>query len=208
MIVLGIETSCDDTAVALVDSTGQVLASLNANQNTFHAPFGGVVPEVASRQHTEQLLPLLDQLFRQAGVSWNEVDGIAVTSRPGLIGSLLVGVVSAKTLALAKKKKLIGINHIEGHLLAPFLRDATYQPPQGFGVPFIGLAVSGGHTHLFLVEGPGRARLIGKTRDDAAGEAFDKFAKVIGLGFPGGVRVDQESKKGNPKAFKFPRASI
>lgn len=207
-LILGIETSCDDTAVALVDPTGRVIGSISAHQNTLHAPFGGVVPEMASRRHTEQLLPLLEELFQQTGVSWSDVEGISVTSRPGLIGSLLVGVVAAKSLALAKKKKFIGVNHIEGHLLAPFLRDDTYHPPKEFGFPYVGLAVSGGHTHLFLVESVTTKRLLGKTRDDAAGEAFDKFAKLVGLGFPGGIRVDEEAKKGNPKAFSFPRALI
>lgn len=207
-LILGIETSCDDTAVALVDETGRVIGSISAHQNTLHAPFGGVVPEMASRRHTEQLLPLLEELLGQTKSTWNEIAGIAVTSRPGLIGSLLVGVVAAKTLALAKKKKFIGVNHIEGHLLAPFLHDETYSPPGEFGFPYIGLAVSGGHTHLFLVESITKKTLLGKTRDDAAGEAFDKFAKLVGLGFPGGVRVDQEARKGNPKAFAFPRALI
>jgi N6-L-threonylcarbamoyladenine synthase len=206
--ILGIETSCDDTAVALVDLTGNVLGSLYANQNTLHAPFGGVVPEMASRRHTEQLLPLLEDLFAQTKMNWSHVEAIAVTSRPGLIGSLLVGVVAAKALALAKGKKLIGINHIEGHLFAPFLHDQTYQPPQGFTFPYLGLAVSGGHSHLFLIEDVNKKTLLGKTRDDAAGEAFDKFAKLIGLGFPGGPRVDEAARTGDSKAFAFPRALI
>lgn len=206
--VLGVETSCDDTAVALVNDQGEVRASLFANQDALHAPFGGVVPEVASRRHTEQLLPLIDKIFTETKIGWEDIAGIAVTSRPGLIGSLLVGVVTAKTLALSKQKKLIGVNHIEGHLLAPFLVDETYRAPAGFGFPYLGLAVSGGHTHLFLVSGVGNYQLLGRTRDDAAGEAFDKFAKQVGLGFPGGARVDKMAKTGNPKAFKFPRGLI
>jgi N6-L-threonylcarbamoyladenine synthase len=207
-LVLGIETSCDDTAVALVEADGRVLGSLYANQNSLHAPFGGVVPEMASRRHTEQLLPLLEDLFSQTKQNWSSVEAIAVTSRPGLIGSLLVGVVAAKALSLAKNKKLIGVNHIEGHLFAPFLRDESYQAPAGFGFPYLGLAVSGGHTHLFLIESVTKKTLLGKTRDDAAGEAFDKFAKLIGLGFPGGVRVDEAARSGDAKAFAFPRALI
>ena len=207
-MILGIETSCDDTAVALVKPDGLVLGSLYAHQNTLHAPFGGVVPEMASRRHTEQLLPLLEELFVKTSATWDDIEGIAVTSRPGLIGSLLVGVVAAKALALAKNKKLIGVNHIEGHLVAPFLKDDQYQPPKDFRFPYIGLAVSGGHTHLFLVESPNKKRLLGKTRDDAAGEAFDKFAKLIGLGFPGGARVDEAARGGNPKAIAFPRGLI
>lgn len=207
-LVLGIETSCDDTAAALVDQKGVVRGSLFANQDTLHAPFGGVVPEMASRRHTEQLLPLIDRLFSECSVNWDDISGIAVTSRPGLIGSLLVGVVAAKTLALSKKKKLIGVNHIEGHLLAPLLEDDEYRAPSGFGFPYIGLAVSGGHTHLFLVKTVGEYELLGHTRDDAAGEAFDKFAKLVGLGFPGGAKVDRHAVDGNPKAFKFPRGLL
>lgn len=206
--VLGIETSCDDTAVALVDEKGVVRSSLFANQDELHAPYGGVVPEMASRRHTEQLLPLIERLLAESATTWDRILGIAVTSRPGLIGSLLVGVVTAKTLALAKKKKLIGVNHIEGHLLAPLLSDESYQPPAGFDFPFLGLAVSGGHTHLFRVGGVGDYRLLGQTRDDAAGEAFDKFAKFVGLGFPGGAKVDGLARSGNPKAFNFPRGLI
>jgi N6-L-threonylcarbamoyladenine synthase len=207
-LVLGIETSCDDTAVALVDTAGGVRGSLFSHQNTSHEAFGGVVPEIASRRHTEELLPILDQLLTETSTGWKDISAIAVTSRPGLIGSLLVGVVAAKTLSLSKKIPLIGVNHIEGHLLAPFLRDDKYAPPTEFGFPFLGLAVSGGHTHLFMVHEPGRYELLGKTRDDAAGEAYDKFAKLIGLGFPGGVRVDKEAASGNPKAFAFPRSLL
>lgn len=205
MKVLGIETSCDDSSVAVVDSGRNVLAQISVNQDQAHAPFGGVVPEVASRRHTENLLPIIDRVLLDAGVTWHDIDAIAVTSRPGLIGSLLVGVVTAKTLALAKGKKLIDVNHIEGHLLAALLQDKEYKPRAGFDFPFLGLAVSGGHTHLFEVEGPGKYKLLGKTIDDAAGEAFDKFAKMLKLGFPGGVAVDKLAQKGNPEAFSFPR---
>ena len=205
-MILSIETSCDDTAVAVVEPRGFVRISLSANQDAAHRPFGGVVPEVASRRHTEELLPLVASALERADLAWSDITGIAVTNRPGLIGSLLVGVVTAKALALAKGLPLVGVNHIEGHLLAPLLSDETYQPPANFDFPFVGLAVSGGHTHLFRVEKPGEYHLLGRTRDDAAGEAFDKFAKMMGLGFPGGVRVDELAEDGDSRAFTFPRA--
>ena len=205
-MILGLETSCDDTSAAVVDLNGVVRASRAFDQDEAHRPFGGVVPEVASRHHTEAILPLIDVVLAEARVTWDQVTGIAVTNRPGLIDSLLVGVVTAKTLALVKNVPLIGVNHIEGHLLAPLLRDADYAPPSSFDFPYLGLAVSGGHTHLFAVEELGRYRLLGRTRDDAAGEAFDKFGKMIGLGFPGGVRVDRTAANGNPRAYDFPRA--
>lgn len=204
-MILGIETSCDDTSVAIVDGAGFVRHQVSANQDASHRPFGGVVPEVASRQHTENLLPLIDQCVARAGVAWSDIKAIAVTSRPGLIGSLLVGVVTAKTLSLAKNIPLIDVNHIEGHLLAALLKDQSYAPPAAFDFPYLGLAVSGGHTHLFEVSGPGRYRLLGKTIDDAAGEAFDKFAKMLKLGFPGGVAVDRLAAQGRSDAFNFPR---
>lgn len=205
-MILGIETSCDDTSVSVLSADGVVRALVLQSQDGAHRPFGGVVPEVASRAHTENLLPLVDEAMRQAGASWDELEAVAVTSRPGLIGSLLVGVVTAKTLSLVKGVPLIDVNHIEGHLLASLLRDGDYAPPEGFDFPYLALAVSGGHTHLFRVLAPGDYRLLGQTRDDAAGEAFDKFAKMMGLGFPGGVRVDQTARGGNVKAHAFPRA--
>lgn len=207
-MILALETSCDDTSVAIVDLDGRVRILLSANQDLFHRPFGGIVPEVASRQHTENLLPLVDGALVQSGLGWDALTGIAVTSRPGLIGSLLVGVVTAKALALAKDLPFIGVNHIEAHLLAPLLRDSTYEPPKEFDFPYLGLAVSGGHTHLFLCERPGCYRLLGRTLDDAAGEALDKFAKMIGLGFPGGAEVDRWAVGGDPTAFAFPRAMM
>lgn len=207
-MIIGIETSCDDTSVALLSLEGEVLALKSANQDTSHRPFGGVVPEVASRRHTEALLPLVEAAMTEAGSGWDKVTGLAVTSRPGLIGSLLVGVVTAKTLALARGLPFIGVNHIEGHLLAPLLRDSGYGPPAGFEFPYLALAVSGGHTHLFVAEQAGRYKLLGHTVDDAAGEAFDKFAKMLKLGFPGGILVDRLAATGNPKAFSFPRGLI
>ena len=205
-MILGIETSCDDTSVAVVGPDGVVHALISADQDVAHRPFGGVVPEIASRHHTEAVLPLVVRALTAAGLTLDDLTGVAVTDRPGLIGSLLVGVVTAKTLALVRGLPLIGINHIEGHLLAPLLRDHDYAPPTGFDFPYLGLAVSGGHTHLFRVEALGRYTLLGRTRDDAAGEAFDKFAKMSGLGFPGGVRVDRAAESGDHKAFHFPRA--
>lgn len=204
--ILAIETSCDDTSVALVHVDGNVDAVLSASQDLEHEPFGGIVPELASRNHTLQLLPLIEKIFVATGTGWNSLEGIAVTNRPGLIGSLMVGVVTAKTLSLVHSLPLVGVNHIEGHLLAPFLKDSQFQAPEGFGFPYVALAVSGGHTHLFLVEGIERYRVLGKTVDDAAGEAFDKFAKWIGLGYPGGALVDRASQDGRIDAFHFPRA--
>lgn len=203
--VLAIETSCDDTSVAVVRHDGWVESVVSADQDLAHRPFGGVVPEIASRNHTLQLLPLVQVALEKAGRAWSEIGGIVVTSRPGLIGSLMVGVVSAKTLALAHKLPLIGVNHLEAHLLAPFVKDKDYAPPADFAPPYLALAISGGHTQLYRVEEFGRYYVLGRTIDDAAGEAFDKFAKMIGLGFPGGVKVDQLAKLGDPAAFAFPR---
>lgn len=206
--VLAIETSCDDTSVAIVRHDGWVEAVCSANQDLAHQPFGGVVPEIASRNHTLNMLPLVEECFKKANFSWDKIDGIAVTSRPGLIGALIVGVVTAKSLSYSKDIPFIGVNHLEGHLLAPFLKDKDFAPPENFTYPYIGLAVSGGHTQLYNVKGLGQYEILGKTVDDAAGEAFDKFAKVLGLGFPGGVLVDKKSQTGDIKAFDFPRSMI
>jgi N6-L-threonylcarbamoyladenine synthase len=206
--VLAIETSCDDTSVAIVGDDGWVFGLASASQDQAHQPFGGVVPEIASRNHTHILLPLIDRVLSESRTSWNDVDGIVVTHAPGLIGSLLVGVVTAKTLALVKGKPFIGVNHLEGHLLAPFLRDTQYAPPADFSYPYIGLAISGGHTSLYRINGLGEYEVLGHTVDDAAGEAFDKFAKAAGLGFPGGVKVDKLSQGADPDAYKLPRAMI
>jgi N6-L-threonylcarbamoyladenine synthase len=203
--VLAIETSCDDTSVAVVRSDGWVESVVSADQDLEHQPFGGVVPEIASRNHTLQLLPATELALKRSGRSWKDIGGIVVTSRPGLIGSLMVGVVTAKTLAAALKKPLIGVNHLEAHLLAPFLKDAEYTPPVGFAPPYLALAISGGHTQIYHVHAFGKYEVLGRTIDDAAGEAFDKFAKMIGLGFPGGAKVDKLAKEGNKKAFPFPR---
>jgi N6-L-threonylcarbamoyladenine synthase len=206
--ILAIETSCDDTSVAIVTDQGEVLSILSAHQNLAHEPFGGIVPEIACRNHTYNLLPLVEQTLKQAGLEISEMDGFAVTSAPGLIGSLLVGLVTTKTLSLIQGKPFIGVNHLEGHLLAPFLRDAEFAPPADFHYPYVGLAISGGHTSLYLIRGLGDYEVLGHTLDDAAGEAFDKFAKKLGLGFPGGVQVDRLSLNGNPRAFALPRALL
>lgn len=206
--VLAFETSCDDTSVAVVERDGRVRACLSAGQDLHHARFGGIVPEIASRNHTHHLLPLMEETLARAGVSFQDIDALAVTSRPGLVGSLLVGLMTVKGLSLASGKKFLGVNHLEGHLMAPFLYDDQYQPPDGFDFPFVALAVSGGHTTLYHVPSFGHYQVLGRTRDDAAGEAFDKFAKRLGLGFPGGVRVDRLAAVGRADRFNFPRAML
>lgn len=206
--VLAVETSCDDTSVAIVDSSARVITQVSMTKDLDHAIFGGIVPEIASRNHTFVLLPLIEEALKKSNLSWNEIDGLAVTNRPGLIGALIVGLVTVKSLAMAHNKPLIGVNHLEGHLLAPFLCDDHYQPSFVFGEPYLALAISGGHTSLYLVKGLGQYKILGTTQDDAAGEAFDKFGKMIGLGFPGGVHVDQCSKSGDPQKYSLPRSMI
>ncbi|MGQ9498240.1 MAG: tRNA (adenosine(37)-N6)-threonylcarbamoyltransferase complex transferase subunit TsaD, partial [Desulfotomaculales bacterium] len=180
VIILGIETSCDETAVAVVADGHGILANLIASQTELHAQFGGVVPEVASRRHLETINPLLDRALEEAGVSWRQIDGVAVTQGPGLLGSLLVGVMTAKALTFALGVPLLAVNHLEAHIYANFL----VAPDLPF--PLLCLVVSGGHTDLFFLPRRGEYRLLGRTRDDAAGEAFDKVARVMGLGYPGG----------------------
>lgn len=199
-IILGIESSCDETACAILKDGKNLLASEIASQIEEHARFGGIVPEVASRQHLLALAPLVEQALKKAGVGLQDLDAIAVTRAPGLIGALLVGVSAAKAMAYSLNIPLIGVNHLEAHLMAAGLLD----PPPGF--PFLGLIVSGGHTALYVVSGPCDFRLLGNTRDDAAGEAFDKVAKMMGLGYPGGMVIDRLAGKGNPDAVAFPRA--
>ncbi len=204
--VLAIETSCDDTSVAIVDRSGYVHDLMSASQDLAHRPYGGVVPEIAGRNHSETLLPLVEAIIKTKG--WDAIDGIAVTNRPGLLGSLLVGVVTAKALGLAKKIPIIGVNHLEGHIFAPFLKDQAYEPSSKLEFPFLSLAVSGGHTTIYRVDALGKYKVLGTTRDDAAGEAFDKFAKMLGLPFPGGVQIDRLSKDGSENAFSFPRGMM
>ena len=206
--VLAIETSCDDTSVAVVRANGYVVGCISANQDLVHQPFGGVVPEIASRNHTLQVLPLIEEAFQRWNLTWDSIDAIVVTSRPGLIGSLLVGVVTAKTLALGLNKPFLGVNHLEGHLLAPFLHDADLPKHSQFEYPYLALAISGGHTQLYHVLGLGDYLVLGRTVDDAAGEAFDKFAKMLGLGFPGGVLIDSRAQSGRVNAYDFPRGMM
>jgi len=198
MLVLGIETSCDDTAAAVVEDARTVRSNVIAAQDV-HREFGGVVPELASRAHLDLIGPTVERALEQASVRFDQLDGIAVTRAPGLMGSLLVGVSYAKALATALGKPVVGVNHIEAHLLAPLLEGAE------FAYPMAGAVVSGGHSELFLVDGIGRYSIVGTTRDDAIGEAFDKVAKMLGLGFPGGPVIDKRSSNGDPKRFAFPR---
>lgn len=205
-LVLSVETSCDDTSVALVKSDGTVLQQVTASQDLQHSPFGGVVPEIASRNHSIALLPLIDEILKKENISFDDIDGFTVTNRPGLIGSLIVGVMTIKALAQSLNKPMIGVNHLEGHLLAPFLKDEKYQAPQNLNYPYIALAVSGGHSSLYLISDFAKYTIIGTTKDDAAGEAFDKFAKMIKAGFPGGANVDRLAQTGDRKKYDFPRS--
>lgn len=204
--VLAVETSCDDTSVAVVDLHGYVINQVSANQDLQHAPFGGIVPEIASRNHSIALLPLIDHVLQKSNLTWNDIDGLSVTNRPGLIGSLIVGIMTLKSISQSYGLPLIGVNHLEGHLLAPFLKDDQYQPPADFDYPYIALAVSGGHSSLYWVKSFSEYVVIGTTKDDAAGEAFDKFAKMVGLGYPGGVQVDKMAVKGDVSKYSFPRS--
>jgi N6-L-threonylcarbamoyladenine synthase len=197
--VLGIETSCDETGVAIVED-GRVLANMIASQVDLHARFGGVVPEVASRAHVDALNPLLGEALEAAGCRFSDLDGIAVTVGPGLVGALLVGVAAAKAISLATGAPLVGVNHLEGHIYANFLE---HEPPL---VPSICLVVSGGHTMLVHMPEEHRYEILGQTVDDAAGEAFDKIARFLGLGFPGGPALDRLAREGDPTAIAFPRA--
>jgi len=201
VLVLGIETSCDETAAAIVEDGRRVLADVVASQILVHAPYGGVVPEVASRQHVATIVPVIQRTLADAGIALGELDAIAVTCGPGLVGALLVGVETAKSLAFALGKPLVGVNHLAGHLAAIFLGEDAPPP-----FPHLALLVSGGHTALIRVDEPGRTSLLGATRDDAAGEAFDKVGKLLGLGYPGGVAIDRLAASGNPRAVELPRA--
>jgi tRNA N6-adenosine threonylcarbamoyltransferase len=200
MRVLAIETSCDDTAAAVIDAGG-VRANIVASQDAVHGKYGGVVPELASRQHVIAILPVIARALAAAGIALDDIEGIAVTYGPGLVGSLLVGLQVAKGIACQRGLPLVGVNHLEGHLLAVLI-----DRPVDF--PFVGLLVSGGHTSLYVVEGRGAYRLLGRTRDDAAGEAFDKAAKMLGLGYPGGREIDRLAATGDRRAIRFPRAIL
>lgn len=200
MLLLGIETSCDDTATAVVRDGRDVLASVSTNQDQFHAKYGGIVPEIASRQHVALLSAAVEDALDRSGVSLSDVDGIAVTRGPGLIGSLVVGVAAAKALAFALEKPLYAVNHLHGHIFAAFL-DRDEAPP----FPFLALLVSGGHSQLVEVRSPLEMTVIGRTRDDAAGEAYDKTARLLGLPYPGGPHLDRLAHQGNATAYNFPR---
>ncbi|NLX19657.1 MAG: tRNA (adenosine(37)-N6)-threonylcarbamoyltransferase complex transferase subunit TsaD [Desulfobulbus sp.] len=200
MLILAIESSCDDTAAAVIEPENRILSSIISSQNEIHSPFGGIVPELASRRHIEMIRPVVQKALSQAGVGLEDIDLIAATQGPGLVGSLLVGFTFAKALALASNRPCVGVDHMAGHLLSCLLE--TEQPP----FPYTALIVSGGNTSLFAVENPLSYTRLGRTRDDAAGEAFDKIAKLLGLGYPGGPEISRLAMQGNPDAFSFPRA--
>jgi N6-L-threonylcarbamoyladenine synthase len=202
MLILGIETSCDETAAAVVADGRRVLSSVVATQFEFHARYGGVVPEIAARRHLENILPVIQGALDQAGVTLADLDGIAVTQRPGLVGALVIGMAAAKALAFTLEKPLVGVHHLQAHIMAAFLSES---PP---AFPFVALVVSGGHTNLYRVDDFCDMTLLGRSRDDAAGEAFDKVAKLMELGYPGGVRIEALAKDGNPSAYALPRPRI
>jgi N6-L-threonylcarbamoyladenine synthase len=205
MLILGIESSCDDAACAVIETSEPGIAAVRsstvANQDDIHRAYGGIVPELASRNHVVTIAPVMERALTDARCTLAEIGGIAVTNGPGLVGSLLVGLMFAKGLAQARGLAMVGVNHIEGHLLAPLLENRI-------AMPYLALVVSGGHTALFAVEDFGSYRRIGRTRDDAAGEAFDKVAKLMGLGYPGGRAIDELSRRGNRKRVRIPRAHV
>ncbi len=200
-IILGIETSCDETAAAVVNNR-YILSNVVASQVLAHQPYGGVVPEVASRCHSETINLVIEEALVKSQLSWAEISGIGVTCAPGLVGSLLIGLMAAKTLALVHQKPLIGVHHLEGHIYASYLANPGLEPP------FLCLLVSGGHTSLIYVHGCGQYEILGQTRDDAAGEAFDKVARLLNLGYPGGPAIDRVAKMGNPRAFDLPEGNV
>ncbi len=202
MLVLGIETSREETAAAVVRDGRVALSDVVSSQIDIHRRWGGVVPELASRNHVVQVMPVVDEALARGGIDPRALDGIAVTSGPGLVGALLVGIQAAKALALAWEKPLVRVNHLEGHLVAAFLSET---PP---AFPYLGLVVSGGHTSLYAARAFGDYQLLGQTRDDAAGEAFDKGATLLGLPYPGGVAIDRLARQGDPRAIRFPRAIV
>jgi N6-L-threonylcarbamoyladenine synthase len=197
MLVLGIESSCDETAAAVVRDGREMVSSVISSQVDIHKRFGGVVPELASREHLDKIVPVVEEAFERAGVGKSDVDGIAVTQGPGLVGSLLVGLSYAKAMAYALARPLVGVNHIEGHIYSVVFEN----PPLQY--PAFALVVSGGHTNLFLVPEPGKYKVLARTRDDAAGEAYDKVAKMLGLGYPGGPVIEKLARDGDPRAVRF-----
>lgn len=202
VLILAIESSCDETAASVVLNGRTVLSNVISSQIALHTLYGGVVPEIASRKHMEQINQVIELALQEADVTLDDITAIGVTYGPGLVGALLVGVAEAKAIAFAKHKPLVGVHHIEGHISANYIEHPELKPP------FAALVVSGGHTHLVIVKDYGEYEIIGRTRDDAAGEAFDKVARAVGLGYPGGPKVDKLAKEGNPDAIAFPRAHV
>lgn len=202
VLILAIESSCDETAAAVVRNGREVLSNVISSQIALHTQFGGVVPEIASRKHIEKINQVIRQALQEAGVTLEQIMAIGVTYGPGLVGALLVGVAEAKAIAFAAGKPLVGVHHIEGHISANYIEHPDLEPP------FVCLIVSGGHTHLVIVKAYGEFEIIGRTRDDAAGEAFDKVARAVGLGYPGGPKVDKAARAGDKHAISFPRAKV
>ena len=200
--ILAIESSCDETAAAVVRNGREVLSNIISSQIDLHKLYGGVVPEIASRKHIEKINQVIEEALSEAKCALNDIDAVAVTYGPGLVGALLVGVAEAKAIAYARNLPLIGVHHIEGHISANYIENKELEPP------FLCLVVSGGHTHLVCVEDYGKYKILGKTKDDAAGEAFDKVARAIDLGYPGGPKIDKLAKEGDPNAIEFPRAHV
>lgn len=201
-LILAIESSCDETAASVVKNGRCVLSNIISSQIAIHTMYGGVVPEIASRKHIEKINQVVEAALKEADVTLDDIDAIGVTYGPGLVGALLVGVAEAKAIAYAKKKPLVGVHHIEGHVSANYIEHPDLEPP------FLCEIISGGHTHLVIVKDYGSFEILGRTRDDAAGEAFDKVARAIGLGYPGGPKIDKLAKEGNPHAIDFPRAHM
>ena len=202
VVILAIESSCDETAAAVVKNGRTVLSNVISSQIELHKLYGGVVPEIASRKHIEKINQVIEEALKEAGMTLDDMDAVAVTYGPGLVGALLVGVAEAKAISYAAGKPIIGVHHIEGHISANYIENPELEPP------FLCLVVSGGHTHLVKVSDYGEYEILGRTRDDAAGEAFDKVARAIGLGYPGGPKIEAISKEGNPYAIVFPKAKV
>lgn len=202
VLILAIESSCDETAASVIKNGRTVLSNIISSQIDLHKLYGGVVPEIASRKHIEKINQVIEEALKEAGVTLDDLDAIGVTYGPGLVGALLVGVAEAKAISFAKDLPLVGVHHIEGHISANYIENPDLEPP------FLCLVVSGGHTHLVIVKDYGKFEILGRTRDDAAGEAFDKVARAIGLGYPGGPKIDRLSKEGNPYAMNFPKAKV
>ncbi len=202
ILILAIESSCDETAAAVVKNGREVLSNIISSQIALHTLYGGVVPEIASRKHIEAIDGVIQKALEEANVTMEDIDAVGVTYGPGLVGALLVGLAEAKALAYAAGKPLVGVHHIEGHICANYIENKDFVPP------YMALVVSGGHSHLVYVSDYGKYEILGHTRDDAAGEAYDKVARVIGMGYPGGPKIDAAAKKGNPNAVKFPRVFL